>query len=165
MRGGHNRKSGTLHKLQGTARADRHAKATPKPEPVAPRCPRWLDREAKKEWGRLAPRLEKLGLLTALDMVMFAMVCSTFSLWRRLDEQIEREGPVIEGHRGIKRKHPLVGARTQTAALLLTLSREFGLTPLSRQRLVLPEIDDEDDDPEGFFAWKKRNLNNGNGSR
>jgi len=44
----------------------------PKPLQIAPECPDWLLDEAKKEWKRLAPELERLGLLTILDMAAFA---------------------------------------------------------------------------------------------
>ena len=40
----------------------------PKPEKKAPRCPTWLEAEAKKEWKRLAKQLEQLGILTEVDM-------------------------------------------------------------------------------------------------
>ena len=38
-------------------------------EPVPPkstvRCPAWLEPEAKKEWKRLAPSLEAMGILSS----------------------------------------------------------------------------------------------------
>ena len=38
----------------------------PKPEKKAPRCPAWLEDEAKKEWRRMAKQLEHLGILTEI---------------------------------------------------------------------------------------------------
>ena len=44
-------------------------------EPVPPRaalkCPAWLLPEAKKEWKRLAPALEAMGVLTMADLTAF----------------------------------------------------------------------------------------------
>ena len=41
-------------------------------EPTPPkgtiRCPNWLEAEAKKEWKRLAPSLEAMGVLTTADI-------------------------------------------------------------------------------------------------
>ena len=48
----------------------------PKPEKKAPRCPSWLEDEAKKEWKRMAKVLENMGLLTEMDMAAFAGVLS-----------------------------------------------------------------------------------------
>ena len=44
----------------------------PKPKRKAPKCPTWLDNEAKKEWKRTAKQLEQLGILTEVDMAAFA---------------------------------------------------------------------------------------------
>jgi len=35
----------------------------PKPRKKAPRCPPWLEEEAKKEWKRMAKQMEQLGIL------------------------------------------------------------------------------------------------------
>ena len=40
----------------------------PKPAKKAPRCPSWLEDEAKKEWKRMGKILEQMGLLTDMDM-------------------------------------------------------------------------------------------------
>ncbi len=50
----------------------------PKPEKKAPRCPAWLEDEAKKEWKRMAKQLEHLGILTEIDMAAFAGYCQAF---------------------------------------------------------------------------------------
>ena len=39
-------------------------KNEPKPEKTAPKCPTWLDKEAKKEWRRMSKSLEAIGILT-----------------------------------------------------------------------------------------------------
>ena len=33
----------------------------PRPEKKAPSCPKWLEPEAKKEWRRLAKKMEQMG--------------------------------------------------------------------------------------------------------
>ena len=44
----------------------------PRPDKKAPRCPSWLEEEAKKEWKRMGRMLEQAGLLTEMDMAAFA---------------------------------------------------------------------------------------------
>lgn len=43
----------------------------PKPEKKSPKCPSWLEPEAKKEWRRMAKVLERLGVLTEIDAAAF----------------------------------------------------------------------------------------------
>ena len=65
-----------LKLLEGEPNKDRINFDEPKFKPKAPKCPSWLSVEAKHEWNRLAPELERLGLLTGADMAMFASYCS-----------------------------------------------------------------------------------------
>jgi P27 family predicted phage terminase small subunit len=62
-----------------------------------PKCPAHLSTEAKTEWKRLAPQLERLGLITSLDLAAFAMYCQSYGRWvfaekriRELNDQAER---------------------------------------------------------------------------
>ena len=119
----------------------------PKPRPIAPSCPRWLDPEARKEWRRLAPELERLGLLTVLDRAVFAIYCTCWSDFKMFSEIIRREGAVISGHRGVPRKHPLLPALHWAMDAVRVWSQEFGLTPLSRSRLSIPQTEDTADPP------------------
>ena len=54
----------------------------PKPEKKAPRCPAWLEAEAKKEWKRMAKQMERLGILTEIDMAAFAGYCQAYARWK-----------------------------------------------------------------------------------
>ena len=153
-RGGQNKKPKTLHVLEGNYRADRHeGKNQPRPRPAAPVAPSWLDAEAKAEWKRLAPELEKLGLLTVLDRAAFAVYCCIWSDFKMLSEIIEREGAVIEGHRGVPRKHPLLPALHQAMDGVRVWAQEFGMTPLSRTRLQVTVPPEEESD---FEKWLDR---------
>ena len=67
-----------LKLLEGEVNKKRINFNEPKPRPKAPKCPSWLSREAKKEWRRLAPELERLNLLTKNDLAMFASYCAAF---------------------------------------------------------------------------------------
>ena len=51
----------------------------PKPAKKAPRCPSWLEDEAKKEWKRMGKTLEQMGLLTEMDMAAFAGYCQAYA--------------------------------------------------------------------------------------
>lgn len=144
-KGGGNRKPTRLHILHGTGRAKRLNKNEPKPRPVAPTCPKWLPKEAKEEWSRLAAELDALGLLTVLDRAAFAAYCVAVARFREASAVLAREGNVVPGHRGVLRKHPMVTVLRQSLDLLRAFAQEFGLTPAARTRIEVPERPDADD--------------------
>jgi P27 family predicted phage terminase small subunit len=119
-------------------------KNTPKPAPIRPTCPSWLLPEAKREWRRLAPELERLGLLTTLDRATFACYCESWAWVRRCEAIIAQEGQVVAGHRGIMKKHPLLSALNAATDSMLTVAREFGLTPQARTRIQVSATPEDD---------------------
>ena len=135
MKGGHNKKPLRLHALEGTGRPSRQNGNYPRPRPTAPSCPTWLAPEARREWRRVARELEKLGLLTLMDRAAFSCYCQSWADFRAYSEIIAKEGSVIEGHRGVQRKHPLLPALHQAMDAVRVWAQEFGMTPLSRTRL------------------------------
>ena len=64
----------------------------PKPKKTAPSCPKWLDKEAKKEWRRLAAKMEQMGVLSEVDMAAFAGYSRYGSLCRLLPVLRQMEG-------------------------------------------------------------------------
>ena len=64
--------------------------AEPKPEKKAPRCPSWLEDEAKKEWKRMSKQLEQLGILTEIDMAAFVRHMRGGKKQRNLSRSMER---------------------------------------------------------------------------
>jgi P27 family predicted phage terminase small subunit len=117
------------------------------------KMPRDLHPEAKKLWRRLAPGLEKRGLLTALDQCAFAALCSTWGIIRDLTAIIERDGFTITGRRGKVSIHPAARERERWEKELLSWMKEFGLTPNSRIRFHLPPDPDPKDPTNEFFDF------------
>ena len=72
----------------------------PKPEKKAPRCPAWLEDEAKKEWKRMAKQMEQLGILTEIDMAAFAGYCQAYARWKEAEEYISEHGTVMKAPSG-----------------------------------------------------------------
>jgi len=148
-KGGSNKKSPALRIIEGNRGHRPLNRNEPKPAPIRPTCPAWLLPEAKREWKRLAPELERLGLLTVLDRGPFACYCQSVAWVRRCEAIIAKEGMVTEGHRGIMRKHPLLSTLNQATASMLAFGRDFGLSPVSRSRISMPSNpSDVDDWPE-----------------
>ena len=107
--------------------------------PSPPSCLAWY---AVEEWERVAPELHALGLLTVLDVPMFAVYCSAYAQWRAAEEQLaeaaaadpENDGLVIERD-GRLIANPATGIARRSAELMLRVAAEFGMTPAARSRI------------------------------
>ena len=89
----------------------------PKPERSLPTCPSWLPKEAKTEWNRIVPELDKLGLLTAIDRAALAAYCQAWSDFRE----------AVEGDS--------LRDRDTAAKRLINAAAQFGLSPAARARV------------------------------
>lgn len=119
-------------------------KDEPKPTPIAPKPPAWLDAEAKREWKRVAPELERLGLLTQVDGMAFAGYCAAVSRLAKAEKAIRdyyketRKLTVTYVNKaGFPNEVPLpeIAIAREAAQQAKSFAVEFGLTPSSRTRL------------------------------
>src|SRR3990172_3173681 len=116
-----------LRKLRGNPRQHRMPPEL-KPRADRPSRPEWLSVEAKHEWGRVVPELERLGLLTIVDRAARAAYCSA---WGHLvtAEQAMQESSVIG---------PYWTIYNTAVQQVRAFCAEFGLTPSSHRRMTLP---------------------------
>jgi P27 family predicted phage terminase small subunit len=108
----------------------------PKPAQKAPRCPAWLDDEAKKEWKRVGKVLEQMGMLTELDMAAFAGYCQAYARWKTAEDFITQHGDMVRTPNGYIQQVPQVSIAQTNLKIMLRFCEEFGLTPSARSRIV-----------------------------
>lgn len=128
----------------------------PKPMPKAPRMPRNLDKRAKETWKRLAPKLERMGLLCETDGQSFANLCQIHGRLVAIREFINTGNPSLVqevqkpdpdgGMRHEYKKSPYVTMELQYLREFRAHAGEFGLTPRGRVGLVVGTSGDEGDD-------------------
>lgn len=82
-----------VHLLRGnpSRKAISELTATLQPEVEVPGCPRHLLKEARKEWKRMAPQLERYGLISLMDRAAFSLYCQTWARYVYAEEQLERD--------------------------------------------------------------------------
>ncbi len=123
----------------------------PKPRPVAPARPTWLDPEAKREWKRIAPELERLGLLTALDGAALTAYCETWATFVRARRELRayvRANKTImleyvnQAGAANLMPHPAIKVAREAAAQLKVFAAQFGLTPAARTGIEVPGPDE-----------------------
>jgi P27 family predicted phage terminase small subunit len=119
----------------------------PKPQKKAPKCPTWLDVEAKKEWRRIAKQLEELGILTEVDMAAFAGYCEAYARWKQAEEFISKHGTIVKTPSGYWQQVPQVSIAQTYLKIMVKFCEQFGLTPSSRSRIVADKCSNEDYDP------------------
>ena len=123
----------------------RRIKPEPQPQRGAPPCPAWLDVEAKREWRRVTPELDRLGLLTVVDRASLAAYCQAASRVMQAERVITDKGMTAEVYKegldgtpyltGIVTR-PEVGIALKYYGVMKTYLVEFGLTPASRTKVA-----------------------------
>ena len=108
----------------------------PKPERKAPKCPKWLEEEAKKEWKRLAKKMEMMGILTEVDMAAFAGYCQAYARWKEAEEFITQHGTIVKTPSGYWQQVPQVSIAQAYLKVIDRFAEQFGLTAASRSRII-----------------------------
>ncbi len=117
----------------------------PEPRADAPRCPSWLNKDAKAKWHQLVPELKKMRVLTVVDGDALTNYCQTWSRWRAAEEFIQRHGDVIpikddKGNVKYLQQVPQVSIARNLVQVLNRYQQEFGLTPSARTRIkIMPK--------------------------
>jgi P27 family predicted phage terminase small subunit len=138
-----------LKQLHGTYRSDRapHKEATPQPATGNQlKAPEWLSEEAKAKWDELALRLHNLGLITEIDLDVFAAFCVSWANWRDAEECIEKHGATTKAQSGYEAVSPHVTRAKNHLAEVIKLSSLLGLSPSARSRIeVRPDEKSHDE--------------------
>ena len=81
-----------LKLLKGEKNKDRINTKEPKAIPIIGKPPAFLNKQAKKEWKKVAPKLERLGIATELDGSILAAYCDAYSIWLGAVKQFQETG-------------------------------------------------------------------------
>lgn len=150
-----------LKKLAGNPGKRALNSSEPQPEKVVPAMPRGLPKRAQRFWKDHAEKLERLGLLTAVDGPAFTLMAIHYAvaleslaiIQEGLDlpaDEESRQQAVMAGllqvdENGAMRKHPLLQVWRENSTAFRHYAAQFGLTPAARGRLSIPEPIPEDD--------------------
>lgn len=106
--------------------------------------PEIFDEEAKREWDRLLEYLRINGMATLVDRAALTMYCITWSRYVALVKELKK----IEETRKDKRRYVDSGSKggyvvcatlralKMTEETLLTIGKQFGMTPASRTEVA-----------------------------
>jgi len=130
-----------------------------------PTMPANLSAEAKAEWRRVVPELERMGTITKLDRAVLIRYCTAWADWIELDAQLARTGRLMKGREeGTFVRNPLWLLRRDAESTVTELGRQLGLTPDARVRAGVKHQVPEKSTPQpqegvtDFEAERKRRL-------
>ena len=118
----------------------------PKPDADRPACPQWLATEAKKEWHRVLPQLEATGILAIVDRAALAAYCQSWARYVEAERMLSQYGSVLKSeHSDYVQVSPYQTISRQSLQSVKAFATEFGLTPGSRSRIIVPEVKGDDE--------------------
>jgi len=150
------------------------------PEIEVPGCPPHLLPEARKEWKRITPELERYGLISKLDRGALSLYCQAWARWVWAERQLQRsmaradelrdeaeaKGEIYAGGDGCTVATPN-GHMTYSPHWVIAnkamdqvnkFLADFGMSPSARGRVSPSNLlqralfDEEDKTPRGFAA-------------
>jgi P27 family predicted phage terminase small subunit len=139
----------------GKDSAGRPVRTPPPFKRNAPSPPSWLSREAKAEWRRVAPALERLDLVKPEDRATLAAYCELWARWVSAIRDTHKSGLTVR-NTSVKKdgtesvwwtKNPSVAIAEQAETRLLHYAGQFGLTPAAERN-----VSKRDDDRGEFEA-------------
>ena len=165
---GRKNKPTAIKKLEGNPGKRPLNDSEPQPDKTPPKCPSWLLKEAKREWHRVVPELERLGLLTIVDRAALAGYCEAYSRWVMAAKELKtgftydepkEEHLTMDGHRIIiltRSKKPEVEIVRDALNQVKAFCAEFGLTPSARGRMKVV-VNSPEQDPLDLMLGTAKN--------
>jgi len=155
MKHGTKTKTTVLKILEKEKNKDRINLNEPKIAVAVPDCPAHLNTYAKKEWKRITPILERMGLITHIDMAALAGYCQAYGRWidaekniKKLQKRDGKDAMLINTPKGYVMINPYISVANKSMELMYKFMVEFGLTPSSRTRISVKSNEDNYDDFE-----------------
>lgn len=99
--------------------------------------PGHLDATAKRLWRLIYPELIKLETIKEIDIVTFEVYCTTYSMYREAEKQIQNTGMFILNDEGLPvKKSPQAMMISDCARTLKSMGADLGLSFDSRSGQV-----------------------------
>ncbi len=155
MRRGRKPKSTAEKKLAGNPGMRPYNKHEPKLKKQKPRMPGYLSAEAKREWRRIVPQLDRIGMLTQMDRATLVMYCEAWATFKDANDVIQETNIVIRNSNGNLVRNPMAIVRDSAFDQIYKLSSLYGFDPSTRSRLVVIP-DDEEIDPLEELLFKRQ---------
>ncbi len=123
--------------IQGTAKPGRAKEPQPQPAAHLP-TPPGISKESQKLWKELAPELQRLGLLSTVDVPALIMTVVAGGVAMEAAKALRQQGLTRLDENKVERKNPHFQLFRDAAANYYRWASRFGLTPADRAGLNVP---------------------------
>lgn len=131
-----------------------------RPDVEIPGCPVHLLPEAKKEWKRITPELEKMRIISKLDRAALAVYCQAYARWVQAENKLksmDEDGLVDKTPSGYQQISVWLQISNRAVEQMHKFLCEFGMSPSSRSRVTANQSQNMDlfennDGPGKFFS-------------
>ena len=134
-----------IKKLQGTYRSNEAPDNPFIPDGFEgiPDPPEELGKIGKLIWTGTVTELQNKGMLYNIDMPIIHMYCQEYENYQLAEKELATNGRLIEhtNKSGVTNvvPSPWVSIKSKSWEVIKFLSQQFGLTPVSRNKLDMPE--------------------------
>ncbi len=143
-----------LKVIQGNPGKRRLPVGEPTPRMGAPSMPRWLSKDARREWRYIVRELQAMGLLAKPDRALLAAYCECVAEYVACMKDVQEHGLYYETEKGYQGPRPALSHSVKMVEKLMQLSARFGLSPSDRAKLAAPQVHEAD--PFAEFLAKAR---------
>lgn len=117
----------------------------PKGHPLPPED---LDEMGRLAWRSVCDDLDAQGTLTKTDAKLIELYSREYSLFRKIEAQLEQDPLYSVADNGRMFVHPLLGQRSTVTGRLNKILNDLRLSPLTRDKAT------SNGEGEGFDKWK-----------
>jgi len=146
------KKPTALRVLEGNRGKRKLPENEPKPTPLSPEMPDFLDERAVSEWKRLLPELLSVGVLTTVDGMTFAGYCQATSDVYRLTTTLRETGETFKTPSGYIQQRPEVSMLNKAWDRVDKFARQLGIGAEHRAHIEVKPPDGEEDPLEAITA-------------
>jgi len=121
---------------------ERHGLVEPKGEvfDIIGDAPEVLGVKASRYWPMISRQLEKIGVLQRLDAATLALYCEQFVIYKEALDNIAKHSYMLVNPRtGMIVPNPAVRMVGSAHDRMFRICCEFGMTPASRAKLLVPK--------------------------
>lgn len=133
----------------------------PKPAPIVetPDPPAWMNIEGKEMWKRRLPELQRIGLVTTIDLESFAMLCQSWGEYVEAVKRMKNRGKyyTYTNKAGAENEieRPVVRVAHRAHERYKSMCTEFGLTAAARSRIEVKLNETTEDPMEALLSGVK----------